>query len=173
MSKKEKDVELIPQPPSGWKVKHGNKEGSSPGNYPKIEFDAGSGPHLIVFKIPQSSPGTFNLTDPMWIQPGTSSPTQSGMDSQIPDWAIFDGGKTLVLLDLNSQPGELSYRVQADGYAPVLDPIIKNGGFTAPSTAPAPATTYQPYSGSQIAIAAAALLIAFVAGFVVNRIFFR
>ena len=173
MSKQEKDVELIPQPPSGWKVKHGTKEGSSPSSYPKVEFGAGSGPHLIVFKIPQSSPGTFNLNDPMWVQPGTSSPTQSGMDSQISDWAIFDGGKTLVLLDLNSQPGELSYRVQADGYSTVLDPIIKNGGGTMSTTAPAPSTAYAPLSGSQIAIAAAALLVAFVAGFVLHRILAR
>jgi hypothetical protein len=169
MSKKYKDVELIPVPPSGWKVKHDGKEGSAPGNYPKVELPQDSGPHLIVFTLPKDGAVSFNATDPMWVQPGSSSPTQQGMDAQIPDWAVFDGGKTLVILDSNTKAGDLSYRVKADGYGGVLDPIIKNGGFTVSGTAPAPSTAYETYSGSQIAIAAVALLVAFAAGFLLRR----
>ena len=85
MSNREKDVELIPNPPSGWKVKHGNSVGNGPSNYPKVEFAKDSGPHLVVFKIPDSHPAVFNQSDPMWVQPGTSSPMQAGMDPQIAD----------------------------------------------------------------------------------------
>ena len=131
MSKKEKDIELIPDNgvPSGWKVKHDGKQGSAPGSYPKVDFAKDSGPHLVVFQLPQTSPATFNAADPIWIQKGTTSPTQSGMDPQFPDWAIFNGGKTLVLLDKNSgSPDQFSYRIKADNYTPILDPIIDNGG---------------------------------------------
>jgi hypothetical protein len=170
MSQKEKDVELIPSNgASGWQVKHGSNIGSGPSNYPKVSFPANSGPHLVVFKIADnnvSSTATFNATDPMWIKQGNSSPTSTGMDPQIADWAIFDGGKTLVLLDTNSQAGDLSYRVKADNYGPVLDPIIRNGGTTTP-----PAGGYS-FTTTEIAIAASALLVAFLIGFYVNRMFF-
>ena len=165
MSNKEKDVELIPDSgASGWKVKHGNNVGISPGNYPKIDFGANSGPHLVVFKIADnsvSSTATFNKTLPMWIQKGSTSPTSSGMDSQIADWAIFDGGKTLVILDTNTAAGDLSYRVKADNYTPVLDPIIRNGGTTTPPS----------YEASYWVIGGVALL-AFALGMFVHRQFF-
>lgn len=166
MSKKEKDVELIPDPPSGWRVKHGNNVGNGPHNYPKVEFQPNSGPHLVVFTLPPDTPtlqARFNANDPMWVQKGTTSPTQQGFDGQITDWAIFDGGKTLVLLDSNTEAGDLSYRVKADGYAPVLDPIIRNGGFVPPSP---PGGSY---SAIEIAVASLALLFAFLVGFYVNR----
>jgi hypothetical protein len=131
-----------------------------------VDFPKDSGPHLVVFKIPADQPGTFNASDPMWIQPGTTSPTQPGMDPQFPDWQIFDGGKTLVVLDLNSKDGDYSYRVKADGYAPVLDPIIKNGGTSVtPPTAPQ-------LTAQQITIIGASLILAFVLGFFVHRQFF-
>ncbi len=168
MSKKEKDVELIPNPPSGWKVKHGVNEGNGPNNYPKVEFAKDSGPHLVVFKIPSDQPGTFNADNPMQVQPGTTSPSPTQpMDAQIADWQIFDGGKTLVILDLNSVQGDLSYRVKADGYVPVLDPIIRNGGttITPPSTTPS-------FTGAELVTAGLALLVAFIVGFYVHRQFF-
>jgi hypothetical protein len=165
MSKKEKDVELIPDSgASGWKVKHGNNIGTGPSSYPKIDLAANSGPHLVIFKITDnsvSSTATFNATDPMWIQKGSTSPTQQGMDPQIADWAIFDGGKTLVVLDTNSQSGDLSYRVKADNYTPVLDPIIRNGGTTTPPS----------YEANYWLIGGVALL-AFVLGMFVHRQFF-
>lgn len=170
MSKKEKDVELIPSNvPSGWKVKHDNKEGDAPTGpqaYPIVAFQEKSGPHLVVFKIPKNSPAKFNANDPMWVHKGTQSPTQSGFDPQIADWALFDDDKTLVLLDLNNEPGELYYRVKADGYTPVLDPIIKNGGGTFPPPPP-PA-----YSVGEIGAAAVVLLLVFFAGFIVHKRFF-
>jgi len=163
MSKKEKDVELIPNPPNGWKVKHGVNEGSNPGSYPKVDFAPNSGPHLVIFKLQdvQNTKPTFDTTDPIWIGKGSTSPTKSGMDPQIADWAIFDGGKTLVILDTNSAAGDLSYRVQAKGYAPVLDPIIRNGGTTTP---PSMETSY--------ALLAGVGLLAFALGMFVYRQFF-
>lgn len=167
MSKKEKDVELIPDPPSGWKVKHGSNVGSNPSNYPKVDFAANSGPHLVIFKLQDVDYNstkitpTFDLADPMWIAKGNTSPTKPGMDPQIADWAVFDNGKTLVILNTNSAPGDLSYRVQAKGYTPVLDPIIRNGGTTTP---PSMETSY-------LLIAGVALL-AFALGMFVHRQFF-
>jgi hypothetical protein len=170
MSKKEKNIELIPDSgPSGWKIKHGNNVGNGPSDYPKVDFQPNSGPHLVVFKITDnavSSSATFNATDPMWLQKGNTSPSQQGFDPQITDWAIFDGGKTLVLLDSNTKAGDMSYRVKADGYAPILDPIIRNGGTTTP-----PSMT--PWSTGDIVTAGLALLIAFVAGILVNRYVMR
>ena len=162
MSKKEKDVELIPDPPSGWKVKHGTKIGSGPSTYPKVEFAKDSGPHLVVFKLPADSTATFDDIDPIWITKGTSSPTVRDIDEQITDWAIFDGGKTLVLLDSNSKDVTLSYRVKADGYGAALDPIIKNGGVTIPPPTPS-------YSAVEIAVASLALLASFFIGFYLRR----
>lgn len=169
MSKKEKDVELIPFQ-NGWKVKHGTNVGTGPGNYPKVEFGEGSGPHLVVFTLPKTGNITFNPTDPMWIAPGTTSPTAPGMDPQFADWTILDGGKTLVLLDLNTQKGEFSYRVKADNYAPILDPIIKNGGTSVvpPSTPDAAATVPGDVSFMTLGIA---VLVALVVGYFAHKFF--
>ena len=99
----------------------------------------------------------------MQIHPGPGSPTKTGMDPEIAAWDIFDGGKTLVLLDLNSQNVDLAYPVQADGYGPVLDPIIKNGGGTFPPPPPPPSPS-PPSSGVDIGLAAA-VLVALVVGY--------
>lgn len=126
-----KQVELIPDSTaaSGWRVKHDGKQGTKPQDYPHINFAKDTGPHLIVFQLPQNSPATFNANDPIWVAPGTTSPTKPGIDPQISDWAVLGGGKTLVLLDQNyGNQATLSYRIKADNYAPVLDPIIDNGG---------------------------------------------
>jgi hypothetical protein len=169
MSKQEKDVELIPDSSaSGWKVKHGSNWGTGPSSYPKVDLPANSGPHLVVFKIMDnsvSSSATFNATDPMWLQKGSTSPTQQGFDPQITDWAIFDGGKTLVVLDTNTQAGDMSYRVKADGYGKILDPIIRNGGTTTP-----PSMDF--WSSGEIATAGILLVLAFIVGFFVHRQFF-
>jgi len=165
-----KVVELIPSNgSSGWKVKYGSSTGTGPSNYPKVDLAPNSGPQLIMFKIVDnsvSSTATFNANDPMWIKPGSGSPTTSGMDPQITSWAIFDGGKTLVVADSNSQSGDLHYRVKADNYPPVLDPIIRNGGGTTPPSA------YAATAVEVATIGAIALLIGFLIGFTVNRLFF-
>jgi len=83
------------------------------------------------------------------------------MDSQIADWAIFDGGKTLVILDTNTQAGDMSYRVKADNYSPILDPIIRNGGTTTP---PSMEASYWLIGG--------VALVAFALGMFVHRQFF-
>ena len=126
-----KNVDLIPDTsvPSGWQIKHDGKQGTKPQDFPHINFSKDTGPHLIVFQLPQDSLATFNANDPIWVAPGTTSPTKSGIDPQIADWAVLSGGKTLVLLDQNSgNQATLSYRIKADNYTPILDPIIDNGG---------------------------------------------
>jgi hypothetical protein len=140
MSKKEKDVELIPDPTAafGWKVKHDLKSGtnpdpSKPDAYPKIKFDPNSGPHLIVYSLPKQPANlTFDANNPIAIAKGeTSSPAVgSGIDPMFPDWAIFDGGKTLVVLDKNNDASQTFYRytIKASNYDKVLDPIVDNGG---------------------------------------------
>jgi len=166
-----KYVELVPDATtaSGWKVKHDGKEGdgpTGPKKYPEVDLARDSGPQLVVFTIPPDQPSiTFNKNNPMQIQPGPNSPT-GGMDSQIADWAVSPDGKMLVLLDLNSNTTQLdlAYRVKADGYTKVLDPIIRNGGTTPPAPVPA-------YSFAEIAGVAVALILAFVIGLAVQHRF--
>lgn len=173
MSKKEKDVDLIPFN-NGWKVKHDGKEGDNPSNYPKIEFAMNSGPHLVVMQLPQNSTATFNKADPIWVKQGTTSPLQSGVDPEIADYVVSQDGKTLVLLDLNSgDPTTLSYRIKADGYGPILDPIIENKGGIGGVIDPPGIAPGGGYSESQyITAAAIALLVGILIGFVVHKMFF-
>ena len=144
MSKKEKDVELIPwsMANSGWKVKHDGKEGTGPGpeNYPKLKFETDTGPHLMVFTLPKNGNTQFNKDNPIAIVKGTESPEpDAGIDPQFPDWAIFDGGKTLVVLNSNSgEAAQYTYAVKADNYAKELDPIVDNGGGGQPPPPPPP-----------------------------------
>ncbi len=171
MAKKRKDVELIPDDSiaSKWKVKHDGFVGDAPNGpkkYPEIVLPQGDGPHLIVYRLPDNVTATFNKNDPIWVHKGTTSPLQKEIDDQIVDWEVFDGGKTLVLLDKNTEQGYLSYRVKAENYDHVLDPIIRNGG-TAP-----PAPTMPSYSAIEIAVAGLSLLLAFLVGFYVHRRFF-
>lgn len=189
MSKKEKDVELIPDTSksSGWKIKHDGKEGDNPNQggpnpYPKVKFDEDSGPHLIVFTLPKNGTAKFNSADPMWIQKtdpaNPTSPTQAGMDPQFPDWALFDGDKTLVVLDKNTEKAVYSYRVKADGYDPPLDPIVDNGGGSPGIEVPPPGDggRFAPGDGGAENMFAninilliGATLVALIAGFVIGR----
>lgn len=176
MSKKEKAVELIPDgiAASGWKVKHDGKQGDKPQDYPKIVFAKDSGPHLVTFTLPQNTSATFNQDDPIWIAKGTTSPSAKGIDPQFSDWAIFDGGKTLVLLNKNFGPAaEYSYRVKADNYAKILDPIIENKGGIGGVIDPPEIGPGGGYSESQyITAAAIALLVGILIGFVVHKMLF-
>lgn len=181
MSKKEKDVELIPDSSvtSGWKIKHDGKEGSNPNQggpnpYPILKYDLNSGPHLIVFTLPKNKSAKFNATDPMWIQKtdpaNPTSPTQSGMAADFPDWAIFDGGKTLVVLNKNMEKATYSYRVAADDTNKVLDPIVDNGGGVGGiDPGPAPDSGYS--QSEYITAAGIALLVGILIGFFVHKIF--
>lgn len=128
MSNNSKDVELIPdsQIPSKWKLKYGGNTGNGPSNYPKIKLDEDSGPALITFTLPEDAPMKFSA-NPIWVAEGTNSPLQKGVDDQIGAVKVFDAGKTLVILDRNTEDVELGYRLNFDGYAS-LDPIIDNGG---------------------------------------------
>lgn len=174
MSKKEQPVELIPDgiAASGWKVKHDGQQGDKPQDYPKLLFAKDSGPHLITFTLPQNSSATFNANDPIWIAPGTQSPTQKGIDPQFPDWAIFDNGKTLVVLNKNSGPEmQYSYRVKADNYAKPLDPIIENkGGVGGVINPPSPGGGYS--QSEYLTAAAVALLVGVLIGFFVHKLMF-
>lgn len=177
MSKKETPVELIPDTKvkSGWKVKHGTKEGTNPDPtapdaYPKLDYPEDSGPHLIVFTLPKNGP-TFNKDNPIAIQGGTQSPApDAGLDAQFPDWEIFDGGKTLVVLNRNSKDADYMYAVKADGSNVVLDPIITNGGGTQPPPPPPSGggTGFMGIDNSAILILFAAI-VAFALGFLLGR----
>lgn len=183
MSKKEKDVELIPDTTkaSGWKIKHDGKEGSNPNQggpdpFPILRYDVNSGAHLIVFTLPKSGPNKFNKDEPIWIQKTSStnptSPTQSGMAPDFSDWALFDGDKTLVVLNKNKDEATYSYRVAPDGPAKVLDPIVDNGGGVGmvdpPGIAPGGGYSQSEY----ITVAAIALLVGVLIGYFVHKMFF-
>lgn len=185
MPKKTKSVELTPDSSktSGWKVKYDGKEGdnpnqSGPNPYPKVKVDEDSGPHLIVFKLPKNGSAKFNSSDPMWIQKtdpaNPTSPTQSGMDDQFPAWDLFDGDKTLVVLDRNTEKGVYAYRVKADGYDKVLDPIVDNGGGVGGVVDPPPGGggLVAPGGGgweNMNILLIGAVLVALIAGFLIGR----
>lgn len=180
MSDKVKDVELIPDPssPKKWKLKHDGKSGTKPSDYPVIDLKKDDGPHLIVFTIKNGEGITFS-DDPIWVQEGTTPPSQKAESPQIPVWRIKDNGKKLVAFDWNDNPEpiDLAYRLNFNGADP-LDPIIKNGGGTGyPPPPTVSATTeradepdYRPsYSGVEIVVAAIALLVAVGLGFWLGR----
>ena len=184
MSNNKKAVELIPDTKvtSGWTIKHDGKEGNNPnkgnaGYYPEVKVAADTGPQLIVFKLPKNGPEKFNQNDPMWIQKTNAatptSPTQSGMDAAFPAWDVSEDGKTLVVLDMNMEKATYSYRVKADGYDKVLDPIVDNGGGVGGVIDPPGFAPGGGYSESQyISAAAIALLVGILIGFFVHKMFF-
>ncbi len=170
MPNKIKGVEISPDStsPKKWKLKHDGKEGTKPSDYPVIHLKKDDGPHLIVFTIKNGSGITFS-SDPIWVQEGVVPPSQKSGSDQIPTWKVRDAGKKLVVFDWNdnAQQTDLAYRLNFNGAGP-LDPIIRNGGGTGqPIHGFLP-----PLSAAHIAIAAAALLLAFLVGFYVHRKFF-
>jgi hypothetical protein len=126
MSKKETPVELIPQG-AKWKIKHGSSEGDDELTYPKLVYEDAD-PHLIIFKLPPG-PERFSPDEPIWVS-ATEKPKSYAEHSEIVDWAVLDNGKTLVVLNKNSEDVELYYNLSMlRGNQKVqLDPVIKNGG---------------------------------------------
>jgi hypothetical protein len=174
-----KDVELWvnPTPPPKWKVKHDGSPKDDAEGYPVVQLDAGSGPQLVIFRLPNSHKFNESQTvGPIWID--TQKPTSQIIHSQIADWKVFDGGRTLVVLDKNSQKVELHYQLNlknhSTGSPDNLDPIIDNGGGTTPppaSTTAPPAIAARP--AMDFAGLAIALVLGLIAGFMVHRIFFK
>jgi hypothetical protein len=126
MSKKETPVEVIPQG-AKWKIKHGVSEGDDEQTYPQLVYEDAN-PHLIVFKLPPG-PEQFSTDDPIWVS-ATQKPTSTEEHPEIVDWAVFENGKTLVVLNKNSEDVELYYSLNMTraNQNVQLDPVIKNGG---------------------------------------------
>jgi hypothetical protein len=169
-----KDVHatLNPNPPPRWKLDHPGSPGNDAQGYPIVKLDELSGPHLIVFDLPGGH--KFNDVDPIWID--TKKPTSKGIHPDITDVKLFDGGKTLVILDKNSTQVKLHYQLNFKGlHGPEkIDPIIDNGGGTYPpplgvtgSAAKAPSQSMD-FMGLGIA-----LVIGLVLGFFTHRLFFK
>lgn len=124
-----KDVAISRRPDGKFTMKHGNVTGDSEQTYPVLHFPQGSGPQLIVFKLP-SGPERFSLADPIWVSE-TAKPQKPMEHDQIIDAHVFDAGKTLVVLNKNSKEADLYYNlnmVTGAGVSISLDPEIKNGG---------------------------------------------
>jgi hypothetical protein len=127
-------VKLIPIQPGGgqpfrWEMTHGSQKGDgTPGHpYPKVKLGANSGPNLIKFTIEGNNDYTFS-SDPIWIQKGSQKPS-GGVDSQIvvgPD--LYNGGKTLAIVDWNTWTGDLTYQLNIPNAPANVDPVITNGG---------------------------------------------
>lgn len=115
---------------TGWhmEVVGGGKGG--PGNYPKIDIPKGSPETPFKFQITgNGTQGVTFSTDPIWVavDDGTGSPKGAGVNSQIDDVQVTQGGKSLTFTDLNTEKVVLTYQLNFTG-APPLDPIITNGG---------------------------------------------
>jgi len=124
-----KEARITPEANGRFKLKHGNDEGDSEANYPAIHFSQGSGPQLIVFEI-APGPEKFNAQDPIWVS-ATGKPAGPANHDQIVDAKVLKGGKTLVVINKNSEEGTLYYNlnmIRGNGDAATLDPVITNGG---------------------------------------------
>jgi hypothetical protein len=101
---------------------------------PPVQLPPDSGAWLISFQLSGGAAQnvTFNRNDPMWVR-ANSKPDQSHKtDSQITAMYVTSDGKELIVLDKNSNSADegtlpLHYQLNFNG-APVLDPIIENGG---------------------------------------------
>lgn len=124
-----KQVALSRRPDGKFVMKHGNDSGDSEQTYPVLTFPQHSGPQLIVFKL-ASGPERFSSENPIWVSE-TAKPNKPMEHDQIVDAQVFDAGKTLVVLNKNSEEVDLHYNLNmVNGAADTiqLDPEIKNGG---------------------------------------------
>ena len=124
-----KEVGLARRPDGKFDVSDGTSQGHSEATYPVLDFPAGTGPQLIVFQL-ASGPEKFSQNDPIWVS-ATSKPQGPATHPQIIDAKVFDNGKTLVVLNKNSEDVDLYYNlnmVSGGGAALKLDPVITNGG---------------------------------------------
>jgi hypothetical protein len=107
---------------------------------------------MIMFSLPPNGENSFSATDPIWV--GTSKPNTHSTNSQISDKWVSTDGKTLIILDKNSVPGRLHYRLNINGPNGPLDPIVENGGGTTP---PSPTSIFTGTSSALLLISVATL----------------
>ncbi|MEO8455280.1 MAG: hypothetical protein ABI454_08975 [Sphingomicrobium sp.] len=133
---------------------------------PHVKLDQNSGAHVLTFDIIGNSKDiTFDPQDPLWIQMGskpTAPPLKGADKGQIAGPIILNNGKQLVIVDWNSEAGQLNYHMNFKGYGP-LDPIIDNGGGVKP-----PRPTYFSDFATLALVAAASFLI----GMFVHKVLF-
>jgi hypothetical protein len=177
-SEMSKDVELTRQTsgPKKWKLTHPGSPKDDAEGYPVVDLPPNSGPQLVIFTLPNGH--KFNQdasVGPIWID--TQKPTSKVIHPDITDWKVYDGGRTLVVLDKNSTKAELHYQLNiknSHGSADNLDPIIDNGGGTYP---PPPAITGSPGTPASQPMdfmgLGIALVIGLVLGFFAHRLFFK
>jgi hypothetical protein len=178
---KDVHVSVNPSPPPKWKLQHPGSSGNDPQGYPIVKLDNLSGPQLVIFDLP----GGHKFNDdpaigPIWID--TQKPTSKFVHPDITDVKLFDGGKTLVILDKNSTQAKLHYQLNIKGpHGPDnLDPIIDNGGGTyppPPGVAASSGVAGSPAKASGQAMdfmgLGIALVIGLVLGFFAHRLFFK
>lgn len=141
-----------------WQVDHAGKGSTNPNAYPTVSLDPDTGSWLIHFKL-AGNPAVKFSADPIAIHAG-GKPVAPGVDSQITAVARSADGRDLFILDKNTKPGQLQYKVMVDGHGP-LDPIIENGGGTTPPL----------WTNSAVLILGVAVA-AFVLGIFIHRQFF-
>lgn len=107
-----------------WWMSYGTQSGG-PGSYPQVTVPNGTNANFKYTII--NTPGVTFGSDPIWIQAGTTKPTQPGVDGHF-NVPPGQNGTTLNFHDNNKGNGEtLSYVLRfSDGTT--LDPIINNGG---------------------------------------------
>ena len=129
------NLSSLPQPagPPKWRLCRVQGQqaqcGDDAATYPVLEFLEGTGPRLIVFKL-EPGPYRFHEDDPIWVSE-TAKPELSSHHDEIIDATVFDNGKTLVVVNKNSDDVDLFYNLNMRDTGNAqhnVDPEIKNGG---------------------------------------------
>jgi hypothetical protein len=137
---------------------HGTVCGKSPGTYPDVTLNPGSGPHTFIVSITDPTLGVTFADDPMWIKPSHGSPPNHMWDSagQIPPLTKANNTTIFFTDQNNNDPSNgwltLGYALRFNTPNGVLsiDPDIKNGGGTS--------TAYTTLQVAEFGITAATLL---------------
>lgn len=120
---------------------HGTVCGNSPGTYPDVTLDPGTGSHVIIVSIANPTLGVTFDDDALWVKPNHGSPPHKMLDSagQIPGFTKAND-TTIFFTDANNNNQSngwltLGYALRFKGPtgALTIDPDIKNGGGTSTS----------------------------------------
>jgi hypothetical protein len=114
---------------SQWNMSLNGGKSQGPQDYPSVHVTATSG-NTITYTIVNPQSITFDPTNPIYVQAGTTKPT-SGLDSQFTYALSADNqglaNTVLTVTDANTHAGQYSY-VMNFVNATALDPIIDNSG---------------------------------------------
>src|SRR5437764_227207 len=112
---------------SQWNMSLNGGNSQGPQNYPTVSVTATSG-NTITYKIVNPQSITFDPTNPIYVQAGTTKPT-SGVNAQFSYALSADhqglANTVLTVTDANTQSGQYSYVMNFVNATP-LDPIIDN-----------------------------------------------